>query len=289
MPGGDGGMSGSSSRGGSQGSGGNAEDVWQPPAGGGMPGRQDGGGQTADAAGGNQDGGSDGGTADASGEGTAGDSSSDGDLSLEVSLEVFDDSMPDLSDIMDSGQAPGSGSGGTSDAGGSPDGHGASPGDSSGGATTTAEQVAILDARLETSTGKFDDLILREREVIRHTAKSSELPQPNSGPADGTAPGQEEYGVMPPSPGGGVYGTGDSGDSDPSDGSVVGGSSGGNRGGGSAFPTQARVYPPPDDIPDGNDDDVVARQLREAAMREADPQLREKLWDEYRTYKGLKK
>ena len=37
----------------------------------------------------------------------------------------------------------------------------------------------------------------------------------------------------------------------------------------------------------GSDDDVVARQLREAASREADPAVREKLWEEYRKYKGL--
>ena len=36
-----------------------------------------------------------------------------------------------------------------------------------------------------------------------------------------------------------------------------------------------------------SDDDVVARQLREAAMREPDPAIREKLWDEYRKYKGI--
>jgi hypothetical protein len=41
----------------------------------------------------------------------------------------------------------------------------------------------------------------------------------------------------------------------------------------------------PADIPDGSDDDVVARQLREAAMAETDPELREKLWQEYRLYK----
>lgn len=46
-------------------------------------------------------------------------------------------------------------------------------------------------------------------------------------------------------------------------------------------------YDIPDDIPTGNDDDVVARQLREAATTESDPELREKLWDEYRTYTGL--
>jgi hypothetical protein len=33
------------------------------------------------------------------------------------------------------------------------------------------------------------------------------------------------------------------------------------------------------------DDDIVARQLREAAEREADPGLKEKLWREYRHYK----
>ena len=38
------------------------------------------------------------------------------------------------------------------------------------------------------------------------------------------------------------------------------------------------------DIPDAKDDDVVARQLREAALAEKDPELREALWDELRRY-----
>ncbi|WP_461480873.1 hypothetical protein [Porticoccus sp.] len=41
----------------------------------------------------------------------------------------------------------------------------------------------------------------------------------------------------------------------------------------------------PDNIPDGSDDDIVARQIREAAIKEQDPVLKEKLWDEYRKYK----
>jgi len=39
-------------------------------------------------------------------------------------------------------------------------------------------------------------------------------------------------------------------------------------------------------VGDGSDDDIVARQLREAAMAEKDPELRERLWDEYRRYKS---
>lgn len=41
----------------------------------------------------------------------------------------------------------------------------------------------------------------------------------------------------------------------------------------------------PDDLPSAQDDDIVAKQLREAAVAESDPELRDKLWDEYRRYK----
>jgi hypothetical protein len=43
----------------------------------------------------------------------------------------------------------------------------------------------------------------------------------------------------------------------------------------------------PDDIPVMVDDDIIARQLREAALAEEDPQLRERLWEEYRKYNGI--
>ncbi|MBV8342804.1 MAG: hypothetical protein JO173_10545 [Gammaproteobacteria bacterium] len=39
------------------------------------------------------------------------------------------------------------------------------------------------------------------------------------------------------------------------------------------------------EIPDGSDDDVVARRLRQAAQQETDPELKDKLWQEYLDYK----
>jgi hypothetical protein len=48
-------------------------------------------------------------------------------------------------------------------------------------------------------------------------------------------------------------------------------------GGGGAAGTSA--------IPSGEDDDIVARRLRKAAEAETDPELKEKLWKEYREYK----
>ncbi|HKI75279.1 MAG TPA: hypothetical protein VJ998_11560, partial [Pseudomonadales bacterium] len=42
----------------------------------------------------------------------------------------------------------------------------------------------------------------------------------------------------------------------------------------------------PEGVGNGQDDDIVAKQLREAAMAETDPKLRKKLWDEYKRYKA---
>ena len=40
------------------------------------------------------------------------------------------------------------------------------------------------------------------------------------------------------------------------------------------------------EIPDGSDDDIIARRLRKAAEQEGDPVLRQKLWSEYLSYRG---
>ena len=44
--------------------------------------------------------------------------------------------------------------------------------------------------------------------------------------------------------------------------------------------------PIPEDIGDGQGDNIVLRQIREAAMKERDPVLRGRLWDEYRKIKN---
>ena len=48
------------------------------------------------------------------------------------------------------------------------------------------------------------------------------------------------------------------------------------------------VIPVPEDVGDGRNDDIVLRQIREAALREKDPVLREKLWQEYRRIRDQK-
>lgn len=43
----------------------------------------------------------------------------------------------------------------------------------------------------------------------------------------------------------------------------------------------------PEDIPPADNDSVLEAQIRQAAMQEKDPVIQEKLWNEYRKYKGL--
>ena len=145
------------------------------------------------------------------------------------------------------------------------------------GPLTPAEQVAILDARLEKGTGEFDTMILEEqmeqRDTARERSKEGQIDSVESG-SGGSGSGTGE-------------GTADAGEYGGGGGYSTGGGMGGVGGGSGGVPQDTAKYPPPKDIPSGNDDDVVARQLREAAMREPDPAVREKLWDEYRKYKGI--
>ncbi len=43
----------------------------------------------------------------------------------------------------------------------------------------------------------------------------------------------------------------------------------------------------PEDIPIDNNDDVLAQQIKNAALNEKDPEKQKKIWNEYRKYKNL--
>ena len=138
---------------------------------------------------------------------------------------------------------------------------------------TTAERVAVLDRQLEESTGVFDAIIREEQRQQRESQREQgATTQSSSQSSDGSGTETSSGGRNPyEADDQGGYGS-------------VGGGMGGRSGG---APDAPAVYEAPEDIPSGNDDDIVARQLREAAMREPDPDIREALWNEYRKYKGI--
>ena len=144
-----------------------------------------------------------------------------------------------------------------------------STGQSGTGSMTAAERAAVLDERLRRGYETFDGFILGERERAQNesnAAGSISIGGAAGAGDSGGAGGQRQPQTM-------------------EEASVVAAS-------GAAGPSGANAglqetFPPPEDIPSGRDDDVVARQLREAAMTEPDPELREALWEEYRNYTGI--
>lgn len=148
----------------------------------------------------------------------------------------------------------------------------------------------MLDDELEDVLIIFDDTILEARR------KALENPSaPGSEPSEGVDISAAEEGG---SDSGGL----------PSVAGVEGGEEGATEGGGEEYPEEGEEGDDtgednmpsgnsptddvmvagaavPNDIPDGQDDDIVARQLRELAMAERDPELRAKYWEEYKRYK----
>lgn len=146
-----------------------------------------------------------------------------------------------------------------------------------GGAMTAAERAAILDGQLSRTYEVYDEILRQEQADARGAANragSSGAGGDESQAGGGQGGSQQQGGAMP----GGLP-------NGPGGADIAGapGMPGAPPGGGN----EQETFPPPEDIPGGRDDDVVARQLREAAMTEPDPELREALWDEYRNYTGI--
>ena len=153
-----------------------------------------------------------------------------------------------------------------------------------------AEQLAVLDAELLGGLGDFDELLLREQERVRARAPMGESAAGTDGSGSGAGANGEGDGEG--GDGAAADATGEQGGTQGASGQARTSAGGGDAGGGMAgrqsgqrSSASGRRGGVPRDIPDGDDDDVVARQLREAAEKETSPELKEKLWEEYRRYK----
>jgi hypothetical protein len=167
---------------------------------------------------------------------------------------------------------------------------------------TPGERTAQIDHELDASMGVFDGRMRDEQAVLAGqrngrggSAGNAEGKDSGNGEnGSGEGPGQngDKSGASGSGNQSGQGGQGSSGQGNGTQGNGQGQGNGGNGdrgGGGGVGGGGARGGSGPNtvpaDIPDGSDDDVVARQLREAAMKETDPELKEKLWQEYRNYK----
>ena len=148
------------------------------------------------------------------------------------------------------------------------------------GERTSAERTSDLDAELFHGMGEFDEMLLREQERIR--AASPRATGSGAGGA-GSGRGQGSDGMTGESGSSGAEDLDGEGDEQRADSRSGRATYGAGAGPGSSRRQGDSGAPP--GTPDGNDEDVVARQLREAAEKETDPVLKKKLWEEYRKYK----
>ena len=165
---------------------------------------------------------------------------------------------------------------------------GAAPAGASGPGQTSDERRAAIDKQLNDSLGSFDAELRTEQQRVAQERDARRATAAGSATADGQ--GADKSAGSP----------GTASTEAPQDDADKPGASG-------RHPGRARPRDPsgdlksekaskkPDDnagngasareIPDGSDDDVVARRLRQAAQQETDPELKEKLWQEYIDYK----
>ena len=153
---------------------------------------------------------------------------------------------------------------------------------------TSDEKLTALDSSFGESLGTFDEMLLEEQQKV-----ASQAPRQRE---NGSASTDRYDAVNSASSQGrnGASGT-DSGYSGMSDSSADSNGSrnssstpgtGSNRGTGVGSTKQSQTPPTA-----GNkdlsqrDDDIIAKQLKEAAEQETDPQVIAKLWEEYRKYK----
>jgi len=162
-----------------------------------------------------------------------------------------------------------------------------------------AGELDPLDRKLNDSLSSFDQILLKEMDDIRLQSESrmKELAQEaasaagrigDGGEGSGESGGEGAAAGEPGKPGSGEQGQeekqksgksesgGSYGDVPVTDGPVNG-----TAAGGGASPGQRAERP----SGSTQDDDIVARQLREAAEKETDPELKKKLWKEYEDYK----
>jgi hypothetical protein len=165
-------------------------------------------------------------------------------------------------------------------------GMGCEDGDASGGGSGGVgqfpggdpEKAEQLGKELDESLGDFDESLGQEQREISSATRNTEGFDTGTGGNRGgsISLGEQAAGAMSGGSGGGGGGAG----GDAASGEVGGGPLAG-------LDAQEVAKRTPDDIEVMIDDDIVAKQLREAALAEEDPELRERLWEEYRKYKGM--
>jgi hypothetical protein len=165
-------------------------------------------------------------------------------------------------------------------------------GSAAGPGTTPDERRSDIDRRLDASIGTLNKEVRKEQEKTAQerdaraaaNAGSSGSTDTESEGTDGDSSGSAST-EGPKGAGKDKGNASRPGDLKSEKASKAEGKEGSSGAAGGSSSGQAGSGAGAAEIPDGSDDDVVARRLRKAAEAETDPELKEKLWKEYIEYK----
>jgi hypothetical protein len=156
---------------------------------------------------------------------------------------------------------------------------------------TEEEKRQVLDAKLSALEADIDEALLKRQRSIKEKASNSSEASGGGG-GGGSSGSSGASGKKGASAGGGgaTTSSGEKSQKAKKNSKKTGSSSAPTKPLGKTSPTgstrtASKGSPRRQRTDDGSDDDIIARQLREAAEKETDPVLKKKLWDEYRKYK----
>jgi hypothetical protein len=158
-------------------------------------------------------------------------------------------------------------------------------------ALTEEENRQALDAKLSALEADIDEALLkRQRSIKEKATNSGEASGGGGGAGSSVSSGASGKKRASASGGGATSGPGKKYQKAKKNSKKTGPSSAPTKSVGQTSPTggmrtASKGSPRRQGTDDGNDDDIIARQLREAAEKEMDPVLKKKLWDEYRKYR----
>ncbi len=151
-------------------------------------------------------------------------------------------------------------------------------------------ELPALEREFDASLAAFDEMLLKKwDEILAVSAKKMRDLSEEVGEKEGHS-GQETEGEETSSKegtSGGQEGTGDTGEGEmrSEEGAEAQEAAAKHAESESKGEDKGQTMTQKHPTPDGHDDDIVARQLREAAEKETDPELKAKLWKEYEDYK----
>jgi hypothetical protein len=152
-----------------------------------------------------------------------------------------------------------------------------------------AEETADLEGAFLSSLGDFDDSLLKEKEKVAARVPSQR--ESGSSSASGSSGRAGESGDTSSGENSDSEEQGEgTADNQSREGQAGTAQDSTSRSGAQDSGVEQSTYGAPGGkLPPPEDDDIVARQLREAAEKEPDPELKKKLWEEYWKYKGVNK